>query len=38
MNTLQWIVAAAAKTDLRVVTISEHAWDGHQDVIALQRI
>jgi trans-aconitate methyltransferase len=35
-NTIPWLTDVILGMSARVVTISEHAWDKHQDVVALQ--
>lgn len=35
-NTISWVTAAVEAMNCRIVTISEHAWDQHQDVVAFQ--
>lgn len=37
VNTLDWVVAEALRSQFRIVMISENSWDNHQDVIAIQR-
>lgn len=37
VNSLQWLLSEAMSLDVRILCISEHAWDDHQDVIAFQR-
>ncbi|QRM35607.1 trans-aconitate 2-methyltransferase [Microvirga sp. VF16] len=35
-TTVPWLTETLKTLDARVVTISEHAWDKHQDVVAFQ--
>ena len=35
--TLEWHIAAAREFGARVLTVSDHTWDNHQDVIAFQK-
>lgn len=35
-NTLQWLIRAAREQGARIVSVSEHVWDGHQDVLSFQ--
>jgi SAM-dependent methyltransferase/predicted O-methyltransferase YrrM len=37
ISSRDWIVAAAERAGLREEHFAEHAWDGHQDVLALAR-
>lgn len=34
--TSDWLIRSVIETGCRVVSFSEHAWDGHQDVLAFQ--
>jgi len=36
--TLEWLIRAIRSLNARVVAVSENAWDGHQDVVAFQKI
>jgi 2-polyprenyl-3-methyl-5-hydroxy-6-metoxy-1,4-benzoquinol methylase len=38
VNTLEWLMREALALNVRIVCISEHAWDKHQDVLAVQRV
>jgi SAM-dependent methyltransferase len=38
VSSREWIAAAAAEAGLRVSQFAEHAWDDHQDVVALTRV
>jgi trans-aconitate methyltransferase len=35
-NTISWVTDAVEAMNCRIITISEHAWDQHQDVVAFQ--
>ena len=37
-TTVRWLTETLQKLGARVVTISEHAWDKHQDVVAFQAL
>jgi len=37
-NTIEWMIRAVSELDARVITISENAWDNHQDVVAFQKL
>ena len=37
VSTLEWLIRSIRNLDARVITVSENAWDGHQDVIAFQK-
>jgi hypothetical protein len=34
--TPSWLIRTVMEAGCRVVAFSEHAWDGHQDVLAFQ--
>lgn len=36
-STLEWLIRAVRDLDARIITVSENAWDGHQDVVAFQK-
>jgi SAM-dependent methyltransferase len=38
VNTLEWLIRVVRGFDARVVTVSENAWDNHQDVLAFQKV
>lgn len=37
-STLEWLIRSVRDLGARVITVSENAWDGHQDVIAYQKV
>lgn len=37
VNTVAWLQRTAAELDVRLLSISEAAWDNHQDVLVYQR-
>lgn len=37
-STLEWLLRSVRELGARVITMSENAWDGHQDVIAFQKL
>lgn len=37
VNSLEWLCREVQRLNARMITISDHAWDNHQDVFAFQK-
>lgn len=38
VNTVEWLVRTVHQLDARIISVSETAWDNHQDVVAFQKL